>query len=132
MIHRWFTLRKTIGLPLSTLLGLDYPTGGYYENRLFNVGSAPEGFHAALFPNSTGLPSDEHASIFRQVTRSLFYLLKKYRDWALSRVEDNRPGLEDRLVELVTRVDQAAVDALLTDVDTWAKWLKNARNAIGT
>jgi len=60
-----------------------------------------------------------------------FYDLKKDRDWAMSRIKDNRPGLKDRLVELVKKADSEAVQSLLTDVDTWAKWLKNARNAIG-
>jgi hypothetical protein len=131
VIRDWLLLRESIGLPLDVLLGLDYQGGGYYQNRLFNAGSAAEGFHTALFPDSTGLPTDDHASIVQQVTRALFYFLKKDRDWALSRIKDNRPGLKDRLVELVTKADSEAVEMLLTDVDTWAKWLKNARNAIG-
>src|SRR5260370_42321424 len=49
----------------------------------------------------------------------------------MSRISDNRPGLKDRLVELVTAADSEAVPNLLPDVDTGAKWLKNARNAIG-
>jgi hypothetical protein len=65
------------------------------------------------------------------VCDALFYALKKDRDWAMSRIKDNRPGLKDRLVELVKKADSEAVQSLLTDVDTWAKWLKNARNAIG-
>jgi hypothetical protein len=118
-------------LPLDVLLGLDYERGGYYQNRLFNAASAAEGFHTALFPDSTGLPPDEHASVVRQVTGALFYFLKKHKEWALSRIKDNRPGLKDRLVELVTKADAEAVESLLSDVETWARWLKNARNAIG-
>jgi hypothetical protein len=131
VIRDWFALRDKIGLPLDTLLGLDYDRGGYYENRLFNAGAAAEGFHTALFPNSTGLPPEVHSSVARQVERALFYFVKKDRNWALSRIKDNRPGLKDRLVELVTKADGEAVHSLITDVDTWAKWLKNARNAIG-
>lgn len=118
-------------MPLDVLLGLDYERGGYYQNRLFNAASAAEGFHTALFPDSTGLPPDEHASVVRQVTGALFYFLKKHKEWALSRIKDNRPGLKDRLVELVTKADAEAVESLLSDVETWARWLKNARNAIG-
>lgn len=131
LMHDWFTLRERIGLPLDVLLGLDYTSGGAYQNRLFNAGSAAEGFHTALFPDSTGLPTDKHSAVVRQVTRALFYFLKDDRNWALSRVKDNRPGLKDRLVELVTKVDDQAATRLLTDVETWAKWVKNARNAIG-
>jgi hypothetical protein len=127
----WFMLRDKIGLPLDTLLGLDYHRGGYYENRLFNAAAAAEGFHTALFPESTGLSSEAHSSVVREVENALFYFLKKDRNWALSRIKDNRPGLKDRLVELVTKADDEAVQGLLTNIDTWAKWLKNARNAIG-
>lgn len=131
VMRDWFALRDKIGLPLDTLLGLDYIGGGYYENRLFNAASAAEGFHAALFPDSTGLPTEAHSALVRQIERALFYFLKRDRDWGLSRVKDNRPGLKDRLVQLVTKADDEAVESLVTNVDTWAKWLKNARNAIG-
>ncbi len=131
VMHDWFVLRDKIGLPLDTLLGLDYFRGGYHENRLFNAASAAEGFLAALFPDSTGLPPETHGSLVRQVERALFYFLKADRNWGLSRIKDNRPGLKDRLVELVTKADDEAVHSLVTDVDTWARWLKNARNAIG-
>lgn len=130
LIRDWLSLRDKIGMPLDVLLGLDYVSGGAYHNRLFNAGSAAEGFHTALFPNSTASAPEEHSAVVRQVTRALFYFLKRDRDWALSRIKDNRPGLKDRLVELVTKADTEAVTKLLTDVDTWAKWLKNARNAI--
>ena len=130
-MHDWFDLQDKIGLPLDTLLGLDYVHSGYYENRLFNAASAAEGFHAALFPDSTGLPPEAHSSLVRQVERALFYFLKADRNWGLSRIKDNRLGLKDRLVELVTKADDEAVQSLVTNVDTWAKWLKNARNAIG-
>jgi Apea-like HEPN len=131
VIHDWFNLREKIGLPLDVLLGLDYDRGGYYENRLFNAAAAAEGFHAAFFPDSTGLPPEAHEVVVRRVESALFYALKADREWAMSRIKDNRPGLKQRLVELVTRADSEAVQNLLTDVDTWAKWLKNARNAIG-
>jgi hypothetical protein len=131
VIRDWLELRKDIDLPLDVLLGLDYQRGGYYENRLFNVAAAAEGFHTALFPDSTGLPPDAHAAVVRRAENALYYALKDDREWAMSRIKDNRPGLKDRLLELTTVPDGEAVNDLLTDVDTWAKWLKNARNAIG-
>jgi ApeA N-terminal domain 1 len=131
VMHDWFTLRDKIGLPLDVLLGLEYDRGGYYENRLFNAAAAAEGSHTALFPDSTGLPPAAHESVVRRVASALYYALKEHRDWAISKIKDNRPGLKDRLVELVTKADGDAVHSLLTDVDIWAKWLKNARNAIG-
>ena len=50
------------------------------------------------------------------VCDALLYALKKDRDWAMSRIKDNRPGLKDRPVELVKKADSEAVQSLLTDV----------------
>lgn len=131
VIPKWFALRKTLGLPLDVLLGLDYQGGGYYENRLFNAASAAEGFHTVLFPDTNGLAPEAYEAVRKQVEAALVDTGKAARDWVMNRLGDNRPGLKDRLVELTTRADPDAVKALLTDVDTWAKWLRNARNAIG-
>jgi hypothetical protein len=53
------------------------------------------------------------------------------REWVMNRIGENRPGLKQRLLELAAVPDSQAVEDLLTDVNTWAKWLRNARNAIG-
>jgi hypothetical protein len=160
--QRWFALRDTIGMPLDVLLGLDYQPGGFYENRLFNAASAAEGFHAALFPNSTALPTQVHVALKKRVSNALAGLKKRLlnkvtsligelptherdkvvelvtgvkdptqREWVMNRLGDNRPGLMARYLELATKADSEAVDALLTDVETWAGWLRDARNAIG-
>ena len=44
-----------------------------------------------------------------RVCDALFYAVKKDRDWAMSRIKDNRPGLKDRPVELVKKADSEAV-----------------------
>ena len=67
----------------------------------------------------------------RRADNAFYYAIKKHRDWAMSRLKGNRAGLKDRLLELVTLANSGAVQHLLTDVETWAKWVKNARNAIG-
>ena len=54
-----------------------------------------------------------------------------HRAWVMNRLGDNRPGLMARYEELAAQADDQAVDALLTDVKTWAQWLRDARNAIG-
>ncbi len=162
VIQRWFALRNTIGMPLDVLLALDYQPGGFYENRLFNAASAAEGFHAALCPDTTALPTDVHTALKKRVWNALAGLKKRplekvtdligrvpahekdkvvdlltgvddpaQREWVMSRVGDNRPGLMTRYLELATKADSEAVDALLTNVETWARWLRDARNAIG-
>ena len=55
-----------------------------------------------------------------------------HRSWVSNKVGDNRPGLHLRYVELATtKADPTAVKLLLTDVETWASWLRTARNAVG-
>lgn len=161
IVERWMSLRKKIGLPLDVLLGLDYQRDGYYENRLFNSASAAEGFHTALFPETTEMPQQAHdalkqklgemlggvsaidraeveaaiAGLKPQLRQCISELLNGFADadrqWVMNRVGANRPGLKQRLTELTTLADHQAVSELLTDVETWAKWLRDGRNAIG-
>ena len=52
-------------------------------------------------------------------------------DWVKKKTSDNRAGLPTRYRQLATAADPTAVQVLLTDIDTWAKWLTKARNSIG-
>jgi ApeA N-terminal domain 1 len=56
---------------------------------------------------------------------------KTERDWVMNQIGENRPGLNERYKELAGTADSEAVDALLTRVDIWAGWLRDARNAVG-
>lgn len=127
-INRWIKLTDRLGLPLNVLLGLDYDPSGYYENQIFNVASAAEGFHQALRPDSVSLDPRVHASIVEEV-RSHFD--SDELKWILPRIGENRPGLKDRYVELAGIPDSEAVNNLVCSIEVWARWLKNARNAIG-
>jgi hypothetical protein len=53
------------------------------------------------------------------------------RQWVMNQIGENRPGLNERYVELAGTADSEAVNALLTRVDIWAGWLRDARNAVG-
>ncbi|WP_415973798.1 HEPN domain-containing protein [Rhodococcus sp. 077-4] len=128
VINRWVAIRTQIGLPLDVLLGLDYIKTGYYENRLFNAASAGEGFHTGLYPDSKQLTTEQHAAIKARVAE---VFEGDDLTWVKQQVSWNRLGLKDRYMELAGHADQKAVTALLTDAETWARWLKNARNSIG-
>jgi len=130
VLPAWLALRKKVGLPLDVLFSLDYDKGGYYENQIFNAASATEGIHAALRPGSTGIPDDLYREV-KDAARKLFPDNQAARDWIRGRTGNNRPGLKQRIVEVAEIPDQAAVEKLLTDVDVWAKWLRDARNALG-
>jgi ApeA N-terminal domain 1 len=53
------------------------------------------------------------------------------RQWVMGQLGENRKGLNERYEELARRPDSEAVNELLTNVDRWAGWLRDARNAIG-
>lgn len=127
-IELWLSLREKIGLPLHVLFGLDYDLGGYYENRIFNAASAAEGFHTALCLAKKAISDDDHAEIKARVDEVFD---GKQKAWIKQRIGDNRPGLKDRYVELAAMADSESILKLVGDIDIWAKWLKNARNAIG-
>ncbi len=128
VINKWVAIRAQIGLPLDVLLGLDYIKTGFYENRLFNAASAGEGFHTGLYPDSKQLTTEQHAAIKAKVAETFE---GDDLTWVKQQVSWNRLGLKDRYMELAGHADREAVTALLTDVETWARWLKNARNSIG-
>lgn len=128
VINRWIKLKDTIGLPLNVLLGLDYDPSGYYENQIFNAASAAEGFHQALRPNSVSLDVGVHESIVKAVKNQFS---GDALAWISPRIGENRPGLKQRYIELAEMPDSEAVTKLVDNVEVWAKWLKNARNAIG-
>ncbi|MGW5074068.1 ApeA N-terminal domain 1-containing protein [Rhodococcus sp. NPDC004095] len=127
-IESWLSLREQIGLPLHVLFGLDYEPGGYYENQIFNAASAAEGFHTALCPKTKAISDEDHVAIKAKVDE-VFEGVQKA--WLKQLIGNNRPGLKTRYMELAELADPEAVGELLGNVDTWAKWLKDARNAIG-
>lgn len=127
-MEAWLGLRERIGLPLHVLFGLDYELDGYYENRIFNAASAAEGFHTALCPKTKAISDEDHAAIKAKI-EEIFEGNQKA--WIKPRVGDNRPGLKDRYMELAALADSDSVLSLVGNIDVWAKWLKNARNAIG-
>lgn len=130
LLPAWVALRKKVGLPLDVLFSLDYNEGGFYQNQIFNAASATEGFHAALCPESVGLPTELHEKV-KAAIRDLFPEDKDARAWIRQRTGDNRPGLKQRITEIAKIPDQTAVEKLLTDVKVWATWLRDARNALG-
>lgn len=74
------------------------------------------------------LPTHEKDKVVGLITR---VGTPAHRAWVMNRLGDNRPGLMARYEELAAKADDQAVGALLTDVKTWAQWLRDARNAIG-
>ncbi|MDP0399753.1 HEPN domain-containing protein [Tsukamurella strandjordii] len=128
VFNKWVDLRNTVGLPLNVLLALDFESSSFIENQIFNVASSAEGFHGALKPETTAMDADELAAVREKCKEAVND--KEVWKWLGSRL-NNYPGLKDRYLELATIPDEEAVRNLVGDIEVWARWLKNARNAIG-
>ncbi|MFE3983071.1 HEPN domain-containing protein [Nocardia tengchongensis] len=125
----WFSLSEESGIALDALFSLEYSSDTYLENELFNLASAAEGLHAKFFPNSTAHDPDVRSEIVKIAMEAFDGHAEK--NWLKGILSNNRPGLKKRLVELASVPDDEAVLELLGSVDTWAKWLRDARNAVG-
>lgn len=127
-ISNWLTLRAKLGMSGSVLFSLDYGGRGYFQNKLFNAASAAEGFHEVLYPEATGI-SDQDYTVLKNHIKALPD--SPARQWALSAIQRNQPGLSKRMHELAAIPDSEAVARVLHDQKKWVNWIVNARNAIG-
>jgi hypothetical protein len=123
----WDRLNSDVGMGIHVLFGLDYERGGYLENRIMNAASAAESIHRALRPKATGLPAEEFKAALSKIKEAL--VGSENGLWFTGRLR-NDPGFTDRMHQLAEIPHKEAVKALLQDVDQWAKWLRDARNAV--
>lgn len=112
----------------SVLFSLDYGGRGYYQNKLFSVASAAEGIHQILCPDTTGISAQAHKELKKHIKALPDGAAK---EWVLSKIRQNQPGLTTRMKELAAIPDGEAVERLLHDRDQWVTWIARARNAIG-
>lgn len=127
LLGKWDKLQSDVGMGIQVLFGLDYKRGGYLENRIMNAASAAESIHRALRPKATGLPAGEHKAALAAIKRAV----KGYEHglWFLGRLR-NDPGFTDRMHQLAAIPSTEAVTSLLADTGQWARWLRDARNAV--
>jgi len=128
LLQRWTVLRQKVGMGIGALFGLDYLPDSFYENKLFNAAGTAEAIHRALLPEDIDLPPEVYKQAIETIDDEVAD--KAARDWIRGRLR-NEPGIKRRLRRLASIPDQQAVTELLTDIDTWAKWTGNARNAVG-
>ena len=127
LLRKWDKLQSDVGMGIHVLFGLDYVRGGYLENRIMNAASAAESIHRALHPKATGLPAEEHKAALAAIKKAVTGY--EHGTWFLDRL-GNDPGFMDRMHQLAAIPSTEAVTSLLADVGQWAKWLRDARNAV--
>lgn len=127
LLRKWDDLREAVGMGVDVLFGLDYQTEGYLENKLLNVASAAESIHRALAPNERSLEPALHVKAMEEMRAAISD--DAARKWFTERLK-NVPGFKERMLSLASMASTEAITNLVSDIDTWSKWLKNARNAI--
>lgn len=127
LLEKWDALHTRIGMGIHVLFGLDYEKRGFIENRIMNALSAAESIHRALLPDATAIPADAHKAIMAILNEALAQSPHKER---MMGGLSNDPGFLARMKELATIPAQDAVNAVVGDTEQWAKWARDARNAV--
>jgi hypothetical protein len=130
VLPRWFDLHKRTWLGCSTLFGLRYIPEGYTTARLLAVATAAEAIHRGLFPGATRLPPERFDELRSRVMNAFNGndAEAKATRVFLNDVLYNEMRYKDRLRALAGIPDQEAVGTLISNVEKWAKYIKDERN----
>lgn len=127
LLQKWDSLYSRIGMGIHVLFGLDYEKTGFIENRILNALSAAESIHRALRPDATAIPVDAHKAIMAILNDALAQ--NPYKERTMGGL-GNDPGFVSRMEELASIPAPDAVKAVVGDIKQWAKWARDARNAV--
>lgn len=127
LLQKWDSLYTRIGMGIHVLFGLDYEKRGFIENRILNALSAAESIHRALRPDATAIPVEAHKAIVAILNDALAQ--NPYKERLMGGL-GNDPGFVARMEELASIPAQDAVNAVVGDTEQWAKWARDARNAV--
>jgi hypothetical protein len=132
LLPKWIELYKRTWLACGMLFGLRYIPEGYTQSRLMTSVTAAEAMHRELHPKETALPRDK----FKKMLKRIRCVLDGDDDdskAALTYVQaslQNRLSCKERLLRLAKIPDQQAVAMLISNVDRWAKEMRNARDGM--
>ena len=132
LIPRWLDLHEQLWLPVSMLAGLFYEPRGYDELRLLVAAVAAEGIHRELHLSKRPYSDEDFAELRKKLMDAVPRGAPNYRrdrTFVSSRIQNELTYLE-RLRDLAAIPDATAVKTLIADVDGWAKFLKEFRNAV--
>lgn len=130
VLPRWLDLHERTWLGCSTLFGLRYIPEGYTTARLLAVATAAEAIHRGLFPDATRLPPERFDELRGRVMGAFSGNAAEAKATRvfLNDVLYNEMRYKDRLLALANIPDQEAVGTLISNVEKWAKYIKDERN----
>jgi hypothetical protein len=122
-MEKWLKVTRELDSVCNLFFSIRYrPT--YLEHRFMNTVQAVESYHRRRFKN-TRWPRAEYRE---RVKRSVDGAPAEYRDWLKEQLAyGNEPRLADRLIELVTTVDES-IGPLVRDPEVFVREVKDTRN----
>lgn len=126
VVHRWWEVRETFRAASSMVLGLRYAPARFVEGNLLTAVGAAEAMHRALKIDGPRMPEADFTKLRATL---LDHTPEEHRAWVKSAIR-NQPDLRDRLRALAGRPDQAAMAALVPNVERWADVATVARNSL--
>lgn len=125
LVARWFSLIEKIRSSVRMVTGLSYVSDGYLEGRLVTAVSAAEGLHRSLY-RSTAMTKERFDALRSTATDGL---VEEDAKWLRERLH-NEPTLNDRLLDMVSRIESYSGSELPINSGRWAAQAKRARNAL--
>jgi hypothetical protein len=132
LLTKWIELYERTWLVCGMLFGLRYIPEGYIQPRLMMSVTAAEAMHRELYPDETALPPDKFEEMkarIRGVLKGEDADSKEARQYVKDNLT-NRLSCKKRLLRLAKIPDQQAVAMLISDVDRWAKDMRDARDGM--
>ncbi|MCX5439592.1 hypothetical protein OHO83_17520 [Streptomyces sp. NBC_00569] len=127
LIPKWLETKGKARAGCNILFGLRYIERGYIGTRLLGVASAAESIHRSLRSASTPIPKREYRRLKEKILAALSDEDAKMVAFVKNGLHNN-PTYNERMLELASIPDEAAVNTLLGDHTRWATDLKKARN----
>ena len=132
ILPKWIELYERTWFVCGMLFGLRYIPEGYTQSRLMTSVTVAEAMHRELYPTETALPPKKFDDMLERILGALkgndvdSKAARKYVKDSLK----NRLSCKERLLKLAKIPDQQAVAMLISDVDRWAKDMRDARDGV--
>ncbi|WP_338890524.1 HEPN domain-containing protein [Rhodococcus sovatensis] len=125
-ITRWFELRTTARRGIDMLLSLTYGDRTFLQTEVLILAAAAEALHRSIAPVTLRmLPAD-----FARIMTTAMKNLEPDEKQILQNAIHNEPTYRERLIDLAAIPSAPAVDALVPDVENWARDLTRIRNGL--
>ncbi|WP_157550109.1 HEPN domain-containing protein [Microbacterium sp. Leaf161] len=125
LVPAWLALRRRAPEACNVYFGMKYARPNFTEVRLLMIAITAETLHQSIREDETELPPEMFTDLRARVLASLEDADE--RRWVKARLR-NAPSFLERLSSLVSIPSEAAVTAVIPDIEVWSRALRDARN----